>query len=104
MQVHVTGVDEAIARLREQLAVATKSATRIEKIFSDLIAATPVDTGDARRGWRLLPTRDGFSIVNDVPYIAALNNGHSKQAPKFFIEKVLLSHGKANGAIVINTP
>ena len=38
---------------------------------------TPVDTGQARRGWR----RKGQDVLNNVEYITHLEDGHSKQAP-----------------------
>ena len=62
---------------------------------------TPVDTGRARQGWYIerLPRvfgqwlgTIGF-ISNDVEYISKLNDGHSKQAPKYFIEQVLIRIG-----------
>ena len=42
---------------------------------------TPVDKGQARRGWRKEKSFRQTSIVNRVPHIDALENGHSKQAP-----------------------
>ena len=59
---------------------------------------TPVDTGTARAGWEQLtiPEQDGTVggiIKNDVEYISVLNDGHSKQAPKYFIEQVLVQIG-----------
>jgi len=42
---------------------------------------TPIDKGQARRGWRLESTFKQKKIVNRVPHIDALENGHSKQAP-----------------------
>ncbi len=72
------------------------------KIKKELIlalkAATPVNTGKARDGWALINDK----IVNDVEYISQLNNGSSKQAPPFFIEKVVLANPnvKAHGSIV----
>lgn len=38
---------------------------------------TPVDTGRAQRGWR----RKNKDVLNNVEYITALEDGHSKQAP-----------------------
>lgn len=49
------------------------------------------DAGDvlsALAGQNLLDKRT--YIVNNVPYIRALNAGHSKQAPKQFVEKALI--------------
>ena len=42
---------------------------------------TPIDQGRARRGWRKEKTFRQTQVVNRVPYIDALENGHSKQAP-----------------------
>ena len=63
-------------------------------IFVDLTApaplGTPFDTGVARNGWQpdnsnpLSP-----EIYNMVPYIGALNNGHSKQSPAGFVDAIL---------------
>jgi hypothetical protein len=37
--------------------------------------------------WKI--TQGPIFITNNVPYIAPLNNGHSKQAPKGFVEQVV---------------
>jgi len=69
----------------------------LRKAFNAVKEATPVDTGKARDGWRL----QGTKIINDVDYIEELNGGSSKQAPKHFIEKTVLSLGyKVKGTIV----
>lgn len=72
---------------------------RMDYAVDTLKVVTPVDTGEARQGWRDLKVFrkgrklvDGF-IKNDVEHISALNNGHSKQAPKYFIEQVLSKIG-----------
>jgi hypothetical protein len=81
-----------------------------------VIMATPVDTGRARANWQIsIDTeltgevdstdaqgalarnqevirgyRNGAIILqNNVPYIGALNNGSSAQAPAGFVEKAL---------------
>lgn len=60
-----------------------------DKMMTDLhgglMRATPVDTGRARNGWQLQLGQDP-TIENQVPYVGKLNDGHSKQAPKMFIE------------------
>jgi hypothetical protein len=71
---------------------------RIDFATSTLRRVTPVDTGRARRGWNSFKyyDRNGFlgaTISNRVPYIVRLNKGHSRQAPKFFIEQVLMTIG-----------
>jgi hypothetical protein len=60
---------------------------KIQKLLSELKQATPVDTGKARDGWYFT----GSSIRNDVEYIDELNQGTSKQAPAYFIEKTVLA-------------
>lgn len=106
MQVTVRGVDAEIAKIRKYLkdSRADAGSKLAVKIVNELIAATPIDTGEARSGWHHTLTKDGVRITNNVPYIEALNNGHSQQAPSHFIEKVLLSHGKALGTIVVKNP
>jgi len=77
------------AEIEEQIAYAE----------TQLKVVTPVDTGEARAGWRSNVIQDsrgrflGGTILNQVEHISALNNGHSKQAPKYFIEQVLLTIG-----------
>lgn len=60
----------------------------MEELKNDLVLATPVDTGEAQKGWVI----EGDSIVNHVDHIGVLNTGSSKQAPSHFIEKTLLAH------------
>lgn len=58
----------------------------------DLILATPVDEGTARRGWvATTPTKpfEPGAVENNVEYIGKLNDGHSKQAPANFVENVV---------------
>lgn len=84
------------------------------EFFRQVIIATPVDTGRARYSWyitintpsKIVPpegeyklpdiashsnigyftVKDKLFITNNVPYITALNNGSSKQAPARFVE------------------
>lgn len=58
----------------------------------DLMLATPVDEGTARRGWQAtFPTKpyEAGVIENAVPYLSALNDGSSKQAPANFVEGIV---------------
>jgi len=66
------------------------SLEREKELFIDQMAKdtldvaksnTPIDQGQARRGWRLEGTGQGRRIVNRVSHIVPLENGHSKQAP-----------------------
>ena len=67
-------------------------------LVEKLRAATPEDTGRARDGWKY----QNGAISNDVEYIDSLNQGTSKQAPSYFIERTLLSEPGVlpNGVIV----
>jgi len=72
---------------------------RMKYSVKTLKVVTPVDTGKARAGWSHKAVRgrnneflDG-TINNDVNYISQLNNGTSRQAPKYFIEQVLSAIG-----------
>lgn len=71
---------------------------KIDYATEQLRRVTPVDTGEARSGWsnQKFKELDGTSagvIQNPVEHIVYLNNGHSKQAPQYFIEQVLLTVG-----------
>jgi hypothetical protein len=74
---------------------------KMKDLMASLVEATPIDTGEARKGWYL--TDD--SINNDVEYVKDLNQGTSRQAPARFIEKTLLSQSgvKPRGTIVRST-
>jgi len=65
----------------------------------ELVSATPIDTGNARAHWNNSIKKDSVEIVNDTPYIEALNNGHSKQAPSHYIEAIALKYGTPLGVI-----
>jgi hypothetical protein len=71
----------------------------IEYGTAQLKIVTPVDTGEAREGWdnRIGITRRGKflngTIFNPVEHIGTLNNGHSQQAPSYFIEQTLSKIG-----------
>lgn len=71
---------------------------RVDFAVNTLRVVTPIDTGEARAGWEDNTYRgtDGFldgTIKNDVGHIEFLNRGHSKQAPQYFIEQVLIKIG-----------
>jgi hypothetical protein len=70
---------------------------KLKIAITALKEATPIKTGKARDGWCIVK----HSIVNDVNYINKLNNGTSKQAPKYFVEQTLLSLGfKLSGTVI----
>lgn len=70
---------------------------RSRQLVSRLKEATPVDTGRARDGWHY----DNRQIQNAVEYVDHLNKGSSKQAPRYFVEKTLLSHADVSPSGVI---
>lgn len=74
------------------------------KMLEDLINSTPIDTGKARSSWNLIKEDGKYKFVNSVEYIAELNNGSSKQAPRHFVEHVAMKYGKPIGTIVQEIP
>jgi len=75
----VTGTRQVMRSLeREKENFMTRVANDILEIAK---SKTPIDKGQARRGWRLESSYRQKSIVNRVPHIEALERGHSKQAP-----------------------
>ena len=64
--------------------------------YLELRKETPIDTGEARDGWemeRAVSVDDIARITNDVEHILLLNQGHSQQAPRYFVESTLLRLG-----------
>ncbi len=88
---------QSITKDFEALVDAQKKAI-LGTAINNLKEATPVDTGEAREGWKLV----GDKIVNDVDHISNLNDGSSQQAPSHFIESTLVGQPgiRPNGIIV----
>lgn len=82
-----------------ELLVAKQKNKILKEAIFNLKASTPVDTGEARDGWKLEKNK----IVNSVTHIKSLNEGSSLQAPSYFIEMALLrTQGVLpNGNIVV---
>jgi hypothetical protein len=80
--------------------IQTKLLITANTMKADLVSKTPIDTGEARAGWSVIPGLFGPSIVNNVNHIEHLNNGHSKQAASLFIERTALKYGRPIGTIV----
>lgn len=53
-----------------------------DDLHDDLVDNTPIDTGLARKGWK----KTKYGSENRVDYIEALEDGHSKQAPRGIIQ------------------
>jgi hypothetical protein len=62
-----------------------------------LVRLTPIDTGNAQKGWRkvadmsdvLNTGKNKIIIRNDVEYIQKLDDGHSRQAPRGIVNPAL---------------
>ena len=69
--------------------VVNDAAVRLgDNILKNVKNRTPRDKGNAQRGWRIKQNKQGkWKITNNVEYIGALNEGHSRQAPVNFIQK-----------------
>jgi len=64
----------------------------VERVRNGVISRTPVDTGLARRSWRVQRIRpDAYRIFNNVHYIGYLDDGHSRQAPQGMVEPTFRS-------------
>lgn len=91
-------------RVRKEIGKAVKDKLKQKALIlkEKLAQATPVDTGNARAGWKLKQKDATIVIYNDVAYISQLNAGSSQQAPAFFIESTVASMDglKTKGAIV----
>jgi hypothetical protein len=71
-----------------------------ESLVKKLEEATPIDTGEASKGWK----RTNVGIENSVEYVNTLNAGSSLQAPEYFVERTILSQPgiTPSGIIVVN--
>jgi len=79
LRISVRGTKEAMRQLeREKDAFITRVAEDIKTVA---VSKTPIDKGQARRGWRLESAFKEKRIVNRVSHIVPLEEGRSKQAP-----------------------
>jgi len=102
VSLEVKNFEKEMQRIEKEVAYLAKNEikTLVEYATEQLRLVTPVDTGRARQGWanEMKLTPDELELVealifNEVPYINKLNQGHSQQAPRYFIEQVLLKIG-----------
>jgi len=102
MKIGIYGTKNTMASIKKQFAekAATNLAKTTKAFVKDLVEATPVDTGEAREGWKTTKTGQGYSVENNVEHVRYLNEGSSKQAPSHFIESTALKYGTPLGAIV----
>ena len=102
MKISVSGIADEIKRIRKGFKdrEASNLALQTHKFVEAVAQATPIDTGEARKGWVAVKTREGFEVKNEVEHIEFLNKGSSKQAPAHFVELTALQYGTPQGAIV----
>lgn len=81
VKIEVRGEENAIAELEQY--VDTYISTLQDEIIRNVRPRTPIDTGQARSGWR----KEQNAVVNRVPYIERLEQGWSKQAPRGFVKQ-----------------
>jgi hypothetical protein len=76
-----------------------------DQVFKEVKKNTPVDTGQARSGWRKKTSDTAFEVTNAVPYVPVLDRGRhmtsrgvrgSKQAPKGIVGPSLDNIKKRN--------
>lgn len=58
-----------------------------DTLNAELKSRTPIDTGQARRGWAYRAGVTSRNIENRVPYIDLLEKGRSRQAPNGFVKQ-----------------
>lgn len=89
-------------RLKAKEEVKEEMSILTEATVESLKAATPVDTGEAKLGWTATKLTDSsYSIDNDIKHIIYLNAGSSEQAPRNFIEQIMLQVGEPDGAPIV---
>jgi len=110
----VTGRETLLRKITKKMeeVVLSTSENRVRILIEDLRLATPIDTGYARSQWTYTVNDSNtsglaygvrtnflnlfnlsYTVKNDAEYIVYLNQGSSKQAPKFFIEKTIIKNG-----------
>lgn len=102
MKTHVLNADKELERLQQLQRQSAKGQSKLTVVAlkNDLQMATPVDTGLARRSWKVVEGQEGHDVVNTVSYIQYLNAGSSRQAPAHFVEAIALVYGRPLGTIV----
>jgi len=109
IKIKLKGVSDTMASVEEQMSDQIKLQLRevSEEIVEELKAVTPVDTGEARDGWKTTYLDENWMtedirIVNPVEHIDELNDGSSVQAPPRFIERTVLKRRDVSpGGIIV---
>ena len=53
----------------------------VQDLFENMVAMSPIDTGNFMGSWELHSDGDIALIINDADYASYLDDGWSKQAP-----------------------
>lgn len=77
MRIGITLPRAALVASALRKARALEARSIANDIFRGVKDKTPVDTGRAKRGWRLLNKGRNIEILNNVPYIGVLDQGRS---------------------------
>jgi predicted transcriptional regulator of viral defense system len=100
VKLEVVNFEEEMKRVEREVQRLANAeiSEKIDYATDTLRIVTPVDTGEARSGWKnkkkINPASNEEGVIsNNVEHIVYLNNGHSKQAPRYFIEQVLTKIG-----------
>lgn len=101
MKITLENVDATFKDLLKKHETLSKEEARkrVKEMTHELASDTPVDTGYAKSRWNTIEVGNVFVTENDAPYIEYLNQGGSKQAPAYFIERVALKYGTPLGII-----
>jgi len=83
VKIQVEGIDKIDLFLKDVVDDIQEEV--LTTLQSEIKKRTPIDTGQARRGWK----KRTDSVRNDVPYIGRLERGYSRQAPKGFTKQAI---------------
>jgi hypothetical protein len=101
----IKNFNKELVQIKNRIRESSKKEIKKEcdSLLTELIEATPIDTGFAKSQWKLVESKDSkyfFEFHNAAPYIQYLNMGTSKQAPKYFIERTVLRRAQPIGIVV----
>lgn len=65
----------------------------VEGLMADIVVTarrkTPIQSGNARRGWKQTGRGTQSQVENSVPYIGRLDRGSSRQAPNGIVKPTI---------------
>ena len=88
MGVTIKGFDSISKELKK---IVQKEMLMLQDTYQEEVKPrTPIDTGQARRGWqKRQPSLKVREVRNQVDYITKLEKGYSKQAPQGFVNQAV---------------